>query len=214
MKKHFKYLAVILLISSNFMAFSQDTIVVLSGDKIAVSKLEYNQSSGNFTYLNNKNKAKVVPVDGVFSVIDSKGKEKVYYTADSINESGSFMYTESEMRDYMNGRLMAQKERKPIFSTIASTGFVGGVTFATTFVFTPAIPIVPIAYLAVSNAMPVGEKKIKEKHPEFSTNEAFILGYKDAVESKRKKNAVIGTTAGFVIGIVSKIIYDSITIVD
>lgn len=214
MKNLLKYLLVIFFIINNLIAFSQDTIVVLSGEKITVSKLEFNESSGNFTYLNNKNKIKVIPMDGVFSVIDSKGKEKVYYKADSINESGSFLYTESEMRDYMNGRMLAQKERKPIFSTIASTGFVSGLTFATTFSFLPAIPIVPIAYLAVSNAMPVGEKKIIEKHPEFSTNEAFILGYKDAVESKRKKNAVIGTTAGFVIGIVSKIIYYSVTKVD
>jgi len=191
--------------------FSQDTIVELSGVKIAVSNLNYNDSTKMFSYINKKSKIKAMSVEGVFSVIDSTGKEKVYYAADSLIDKGSLEYTTSEMRDYMKGRILATNERKELFAKVGGFVFVGGVTYYALNTFIPIVPVIPVAYIAVANVIPLKESCVIKKHPEFKDNPALIDGYQDAVESKRNRKAVIGGTSGMVAAIIAKIIYDSVS---
>jgi hypothetical protein len=209
MTKSLKYLLVLSLLINSLILYSQDTIVVLSGEKIITSKCNYDENTKTFFYQNSKNQTKTLSYEGVFSVIKFNEKEKVYYTSDSINDAGNFVYTESEMRDYLKGRISA-KNKKECLTLVGGGVFVtAGTTFAA-LSFIPAIPIIPVAYIAVSNAIPISEKIIIKKYPQYSNNEPFILGYKDSAEAKRTKNAIIGGTAGLILGIVSGIIYSSV----
>lgn len=207
MNQFFKLFFGLTFICISSSSFAQDTILLISGEEIITSNAEFNDSYNNFTFVNKANKIKMLDFDVVFSIRSKNGIEKVYYTPDSINDGGSFLYSEVEMRDYMKGRVCASKKTEAI-GMATTAAFLG---FGSTFLeYTPIIPIVPVAGVALLNLLPVKKKNILKKYPQYSGNIAFVDGYKDSAESVRSKRAIRGVLAGFVVGIVYRTVSETI----
>lgn len=199
-------------------AFSQDTILFMDG-KIKTGKIDFvNTDYIEFSKIKkNKIKTKFIDLQDVFSYKKLNAiNEVIVYKQDTL--SGN-MLTVSQMKNYIQGMIDAQKEYKSPYSTI--TGFVAG-SVGGVFGFWGTI--LPTSYIIINGS--VNPKiNIKNSNLEFDENilaqnsdngmklnipvnniqsnqnddlKYYELGYKVKAKDKRTKNTIKGAFVGFV----------------
>lgn len=206
-------LAVILFVSSIYEINAQETIWLLNGEKITASKYSIDSENRMFYYQNLKGKTKDIELDFIFSTVDSLGNEVVIYTPDTVDEEGSFLYSEKEMRQYIEGAIEARKNYKGLIAF--GTGFLTGV--AAPFIPAPPfvnalflVPVYPAVNTTIIGATNPSEEKFFEKYPNQQENIPFKEGYLDIAREKRVRKSIYGGLSGILIGITTAIIIDSI----
>ena len=186
---------------------AQNTVWLLSGKKILINDYNINkyEDTHNLVYQNDKGKDKQIDVDDIFSVADKRGKENIFYKRDTL--SGNF-FTIPQMQDYVKGEFDAHKNYKaPLFTVL---GFVAGGTSA----ILPLdkmfyAPLIPGAVTTIIGSTKASEKKIRNKFPNYANNNYYLLGYKERAKRKRINNALKGSAAGMVTGIIIAFIIGS-----
>ena len=147
-------ISVFFLITGNVQA--QDTIVLLSGERVPAKSFQINEKENIISFVNKRGKDKFIELDYIFCVKQANGEEVLIYS-DSVFEDDSI--TVDEMRDFVNGAITAMDTYKPYLEL--STGFVVGAGSVVLFPYLgiPAFyaPVIPAGYSAV-----IGSLKPKE----------------------------------------------------
>jgi len=131
--------------------------------------------------------------DDLFMVKYANGYKDYYYSQDTLNNN---WFTRDEMQMYIYGEQDARKGFRANGSLWGSfsAGVVGGAS-GTFFG-----PLLPYGYLAC-----VGIPKVRIRHetisnPNYIDSDAYILGYERVARSRRRIKALIGGTAGLIVG--------------
>jgi hypothetical protein len=197
------FLSLVFLLASP--AMTQDTIILLSGEKVLVKSFQINEKENIISFVNKRGKDKYIELDYIFCVRQASGEEVLIYS-DSVFEDDSI--TVNEMRDFVYGAITANETYKPYFEI--ATGFVVGA--GSVFLF-PQVgippfyaPIVPAAYSAVIGSMSPKEKCVIKRRPEAEGRPYYIKGYTEACQQKRVTGVVQGSIAGIVAIIVTALI--------
>ncbi len=178
------------------MAYSQDTIILITGKHILTRSYEIDNFNRELHYKNKKNKEKNIFIDNVFSVIDSAGHEKILYNPDNNN---IYKYSVTEMRDFMQGGYNASENFKSPSSTLL--GFLAGAG-TTVIIQNPVYSILPAGGICVLIGLPkVSQNKIFKKTPEYDANLFYASGYNQEAKNKRFINSVKGAGIGIIAGI-------------
>ncbi len=197
MKHLISLLSIFLIFSASH---AQNTVSLLNGKKISINDYNINkdEDAGNLIYKNSNGKERQIGVDEIFSITDKAGNENIFYKQDSL--TGNF-FTIKQMGDYIKGEFEARQNYKAPLSTVL--GFVAGGTSA----ILPLdkmfyAPLIPGAATAIIGSTKPAENKIKNQHPNYATNNYYLLGYKESAKRKRINNALKGSAVGMVTGII------------
>jgi len=87
---------------------SQNSVWFLNGDKIQISSYNVDTTNTFILYKNKRNKEKAIDIDNIFSITDSLGNEKVFYSKREIDDSLTFSV--KQMRSFVQGGYDADKE--------------------------------------------------------------------------------------------------------
>ncbi len=193
-------------------SFSQkaDTIQFINGEQLITSKYSVNVEEGILTYLNKRNKPKMVGLEFVFSIIDTNNKEKVYFEPTTIDNR---FYSVEDMRSFVKGERTALEKYHSPFPLMS-----GVVTGAGAVYTVPSLlglnvffsPLVPAANSAIVGTFNYKEDKIKKKFPEQANDPYFVAGYREVVVQKRITNSIKGGLIGLGLGIASTVIIHSL----
>ncbi|HBX52635.1 MAG: hypothetical protein A2W98_14690 [Bacteroidetes bacterium GWF2_33_38] len=205
MKKTSLFIGLILFASLFYEANAQQTIWLLNGQKIVTAKYSIVKETEMFYYQNKKGKTKDVPLEYVFSITDSLGKETVLYTPDSIADEGAFTYNETEMREYVHGRETANENYKGRLAFVSGFAIGAAAPIATSaaginFFYAPLIPAVGTSAI---NLTKPSFTTFYKKYPDKKENLPFVSGYMDSAREKRTKNAIWGGLSGLGAGIIA-----------
>lgn len=189
--KKFLFLYIAVLFAS--VSFSQDNIILLSGDIKENVKVDSISKEYMF-YTTAKGKSKSVDIITVFCVSnvpkvysnEKNAIETIYYKQDSAM---AYDLDVEQMRLFIQGEMDAKKKYK---SCVATTGgvVVGGLSAYLGFWGIP----MPIIYGLGTNLMKPNLKKI---NPDIASNEYYINGFQSKAKSKRFKNSLIGGLGTF-----------------
>lgn len=178
-----------------FQAGAQDTIVLLSGEKVPVKSFQINEKENIISFVNKRGKDKYIELDYIFCVKQANGEEMLIYS-DSVFEDDSI--TVDEMRDFVNGAITANETYKPYLAL--SSGFVVGAGSVVLFPYVgiPAFysPVIPAAYSAVIGSLKPKEDCVVKRRPEAKGRPYYIKGYSEACQQKRVTGAVKGSIGG------------------
>ena len=198
-------LILILSITINKTVLSQDTLLLVSGDKMILNKYTLVDSTFSLNYFNKRGKEKSIDYYYIFSITDSTGKERIFFEPSKVEDID---FTIPQMRSFIDGEIAARKTHKARIAT--ASGFIvgaGGMFLLPTF-YSLLIPATNS--LIVSLTKP-NEKKIIEKYPDKANDKYFINGYIQAGKEKRINNSIKAGLVGILTGIGAAILYDSFT---
>ncbi len=200
-----KYSILYLLCSIFLTAGAQDTIVLLSGDKVPVNSYSINDTVKLVEFVNKRGKDKFIELDFVFCIRKANGEEELIYS-DSVFEEDTI--TIPEMRDFVEGAITCRENYHAYLAT--ASGFVVGA--GSVFLF-PELglpvfysPVVPGAYTAVIGAIRPCQSCILKKYPDAVNRPYFLNGYTQQAQEKRINNVVKGSLAGIAAMIITAII--------
>lgn len=199
------FLISLIFISISEVSFSQDTLLLLSGDKKLITKYTLSDSTFTLNYFNKRGKEKSIDYFYIFSLIDSLGNERVFFEPSKIEDTN---FTVSQMRAFVDGEYTAIKYNKSRLATAAGFVVGAGSLFMLPTFYTLSIPAVNS--FAISLTKP-SKKKIKEKYPKKSQDKYFVNGYIQASKEKRVNNSIKSGLVGIFTGVLSAIIYHNIT---
>jgi len=208
--KLFFLISAILLFDSIVSLAQEDTIWFLSGERLISSQYSVNVEDGILSYMNKRNKKKQVGLEYVFSIVDSKNKEKIFFESTTI---GKTYFTVEQMRSFIKGEFTARENYHSPFSTVS-----GIVTGAGSIYAVPSIlclnvffaPLVPAANAAIVGSFNYKEKKVIEKYPNQKDDAYFIAGYREIATQKRINNTIKGGLIGLGMGVASAIIINQV----
>lgn len=188
-------LAIIMLLckQAGAQAAVQDSIYLMNGNVVGEKVID--TLLGAVSIKNPKKQAKLIhfEYEQLYMVRFSNGLKRYYYRQDSLIGN---IFTRDEMYLYTKGENDARRGFKARGALV--TGAVMGLAGGLTGTFWG--PILPYGFMALS-----GITKIKIKHetisdPRFVESDAYILGYERVARQKRKTKALIGGTAGLILG--------------
>ncbi|HOU98275.1 MAG TPA: hypothetical protein PLP65_05460 [Bacteroidales bacterium] len=195
------------LFFSFYVAFAQeDTIWFLSGERLISSQYNINVEDGILTYMNKHNKKKQVGLEYIFSVVDSKNKEKVYFESTTI---GKTYFTVEQMRSFIQGEYLARNNYHAPLATASGIITGAGAVYAVPSLVGLNVffsPLVPAANAAIIGSFNYKDEKVVKKYPEKKDDTYFIAGYKEVVTQKRINNSIKGGLIGLGLGVASAII--------
>lgn len=196
-------ITILLLLPAPLMA--QDTIWFLSGEQLITSKYEIKTEEGILVYYNQKNKEKTTGLEYVFSVVDSKGNERVIFEPVKMD---NIPFSVEQMRSFIRGEYLAGKEYHAPLATIIGVaagygGFIAAPAVGMTYFYAPLLPAAYIGVLGMTNP---NQEKILDRYPQYANDEYFIAGYEERSQEKRITNAVWGSLVGIAAGIVTVIV--------
>lgn len=190
----------LLVFSNSYSVYSQDTIVLLTGEKILLKQYTFSDTDYYLSYTNKKGKEKQIERDYIYSINDSLGNVKCLYREDTLASADEVQLTCDQMFFYVKGQSAAVENYKAPLVTIG--GFLTGAAGAY-FPISWAKPIVPTIYCASIGFTKPSKKRVLKKFPNYAENEYFVYGFQEAARSKRTKNAIGGGIAGLFAGIIS-----------
>jgi hypothetical protein len=200
-----KYGILFILCSIYLAASAQDTIVLLSGDKIPIKSYTVNDTVNLVEFVNKRGKDKFIEREYVFCIRKANGEEDLIYS-DSVFEDDTI--TVAEMRDFIAGAITCLENYHGYLAT--ASGFVVG---AGSVILFPELgipvfwsPVIPGAYSAVIGATKPSQKCMLKKYPEAANKPYFINGYTQVATEKRVNNVVKGSLAGIAAMIITSII--------
>lgn len=189
-----------------FTVAQEDTIWFLSGERLISSQYSINVEEGILTYMNKHHKKKQVGLEYIFSIIDSKNTEKVFFESATI---GNTYFTVEQMRSFIQGEYSAHKTYHAPFATVSGIITGAGSIYAVPSViglnilFSPLIPAANVATIGVFNYK---DEKVIKKFPDKKDDTYFIAGYKEIATQKRINNSIKGGLIGLGLGVASAII--------
>ncbi len=191
----------LLVVTYSKLAVSQDTILLVSGDKMVLNNYTLVDSTFSLNYFNKRGKEKSIDYYYIFSIIDSTGNERILFEPSKIE---GVDYTIPQMRSFIDGEIAAYKNHKARIAT--ASGFVFGAAgmFLLPTFYSLLIPATNS--FAVSLTKP-RKKNIIKKYPDKANNKYFIDGYTKAGKEKRINNSIKSGLIGVVTGIIAAIIY-------
>jgi hypothetical protein len=184
---------------------AQDTIWFLSGELLITSKYEIKTEEGILVYYNKKNKEKTTGLEYVFSIVDSKGNERVIFEPVKMD---NVPFSVEQMRSFIKGEYLASTEyHAPLATIIGIAAGFGG------FIAAPAVgmnyfyaPLLPATYIGVLGMTNPSEERILKRYPQYANDDYFIAGYEERSQEKRITNAVWGSLVGIAAGIVTVVV--------
>lgn len=171
----------------------QDTIFLMNGHIIAKPVIDTTFTT--VTIMNPKKHTKKIHYeqDQLYMVRFANGYKRYYYVQDPsiYNE-----FTRDEMWMFMKGEADARKgfKARGAFITSGVIGLAAGVTgsfFA---------PLAPYGFMALSGITKIRIRHNTVSNPRYIESDAYILGYERVARQKRKTKALIGGTAGLILG--------------
>ncbi len=193
-----------------FSSFAQedikDTIWFLNGERLISSRYMVLVEDGMLTYYNKHDKRKQVGLEYVFSIVDSKNKEKIYFEPATIDKT---FYTVEQMRSFVKGEFSARNEYKPSFALASGLIIGAGAVYAVPTLLNLNVffsPLVPAANTAIVGNFNIKDSKIIKKYPAMTDDSYFIAGYKEVATQKRINNSMKGGLIGLGLGIISAIV--------
>jgi hypothetical protein len=189
----------------------KDTILFLNGEKLISSRYMVNVEDGMFSYFNKRDKKKQVGLEYVFSIIDSKGNEKVYFEPTTI---GKTYFTVEQMRSFVKGELVARKGYKSTFAFASGVITGAGAIYAVPSLLGLNVffaPLVPAANATIVGSFNYNESKVIKKYPQHADDTYFIAGYQEIATQKRINNSIKGGLIGIGLGIISTVIVHQVS---
>jgi len=204
----FVNLIIVLVLSYSLNVYSQDTIVLLTGEKILLKQYTFSDTDYYLSYTNKKGKLKTIERDYIYSINDTLGNVKCLYQEDTLfSSSDEVQLTCDQMFFYVKGQSAAVEHYKAPLVTI--TGFISGAAGAY-FPITWARPILPTLYCAGIGFSNSSKNKVKRKFPQYAENEYFIYGFQEGTRAKRTRNAIGGGIVGLFAGVISLMIIGAV----
>lgn len=196
------YIILLLVFSYSLNVFSQDTIVLLTGEKILLKEYTFTDTDFYLSYTNKKGKHKTIERDYIYSINDTLGNVKCLYKEDTLaSEDNEVQLTCDQMFFYVKGQSAAVEHYKAPLVTVG--GFLTGAAGA----YFPLIgwgqPIFPTVYCGAIGFTNSSKSIVKKKFPSYSDNEYFIYGFQEGSRAKRTKNAIAGGITGLFAGVIS-----------
>lgn len=190
----------LLLFSSVNVAFGQDQkleILLMSGKVLSGTMTSHDSIFMYFDEVRKSGKIKKGKLDleRVYSVTDSVGNKRIFYTMDSA--FGNY-FSQEEMRYYIYGEQDAMSTYKAnwvVFSAVPIAGGGGLLLSSSFFVFA-----VPFLYVVGASIPKVTIKAKDIEHPEMLSEPAYVLGYERTARSRRLFKALISGVASTAIG--------------
>ena len=194
-----------LVLLSGLASYAQDNILLMNGQTITGKVI--GQSTLEIRYLTSK-KDKVTeraePTDGVFSVTDSLGQERVWYFMDTLFGND---YTVDQMRWYSNGERDARNGYKPLWPVVGGFAFGAGMTMALDLEVVSLF--LPPAYAGIMALPRVHVTPGSVSDPLMEGDPYYATGYAQVGRSKRVVHSLISTFAGVAVGLfVRQVIID------
>ena len=184
--------------SQNFIK-KNTNLTLLDGKKIELESyfIDNENACVFYTFLKKGTKIKT----------GSKFFEDIYSINDSIiyNPGSAEEYTISEMASVINGSSYALKNYEPWWAIV--TGAVVGTCsmFGTNNKYISNSYIgfsIPIAYMTGMYFVKPSKSYIIKHYPEYSNNDMFVQGFRDAGSRKIFRNTAISTLSGVICGMV------------
>jgi hypothetical protein len=180
-------------------ALGQDSIVLMNGQVLKGRVL--GQSTLEIRYLDSdpkgRTRERAEPTEGVFSVTDSLGRERVWYFHDTV--FGNTL-TVDEMRRFIKGEQDARAGYKPLGPVLGGFVLGAGATIAANlemnaFFLPPlygATMILPRVFVTPGSLTDIT----------MEGDEQYAYGYARVGRSKRVVRSLLSTFAGVVVGLV------------
>lgn len=198
MKHACRVLLILLAFAAGRTTVAQDRILMMNGEIHEGRVL--GQSTLEVRYLQKRKnglwKERAEPTEEVFSVIDSLGRERIWYFHDTV--FGNDLTTE-QMRWFLNGERDARKGYKPIWPMVGAfatgAGLVIGLNWEMNGLFVPPIVAGAMALPRVHVTPGSITDPLMEGDPYYAT------GYARVGRSKRVVRTLISTFAGVAVGL-------------
>ncbi|NVO02678.1 MAG: hypothetical protein HXX09_08215 [Bacteroidetes bacterium] len=186
-----------------FASFSQDTILLLNGEKYAVKIIKISNDSLTFVSPGKDGgKERQIEKIDVFSLISANGNEIVTYRQDT-NAGNNFSV--EQMRNYIYGEQDARRNyHAPMMTVMGVISGVGG--FVGLGFYGLMVPPLTTALFSIKSP------RIKTKcvsKPELIKNDYYMTGYQSVAIRKKVKNGLIGGIVSFAVSAVAITIYNN-----
>ncbi len=183
--------------TSSLQAPRLDRILLMNGQFIDARVL--GQSTLEIRYLADTRKGlqeRAEPTEGVFSVTDTLGRERIWYFFDTIFGND---LTVEQMRWFIKGEQDARKGYRPFWPMVG--GFVTGAGLTIGLDLEVNSLLIPPVYAAAMTLPRVHVTRGSITDPLMEGDEFYALGYAKVGRSKRVVRTLISTAAGVAIGI-------------
>jgi hypothetical protein len=176
----------------------QNTILLMNGQVIETPRL-LGQSTLEIRYLE-KRKDRLIernePTEGVFSVVDSLKREKIWYFQDTVFGNDLSV---PQMRWFIKGEQDARAGYRPLGPVLG--GFLGsaGLVIGLDLEFI-SIPI-PLGYAALMSIPRVKVTRGSITDPLMEGDDSYAYGYGRAGKSKRVWRCLLSSAAGVAVGL-------------
>ena len=136
------------------------------------------------------------PTEGVFSVTDSLGAERVWYFKDTMIGND---YTVPEMRWFINGERDARKGYRPVLPVLG--GFVVGAGLPMGHGLDVNSRLLPPVYAGLMAWPRVYVTQGSITDPNMEGDPVYATGYSAVGRSKRVVNSLLSTAVGVAVGL-------------
>jgi len=186
-----------LLLMAGYGVQAQDTINLMNGQLLSGKVI--GQSTMEIRYLvprRGKMVERTEPTDGVFSVTDSLGHEKVWYFKDTLFGN---TYTVPEMRWYIKGERDARLGYKPIVPILGGFALGAGLTMAMNLQVNSLL--IPPIYAGAMAWPRVYVTRGSITDPNMDGDPVYATGYSAAGRPKRVINCLLSSAVGVLVGL-------------
>lgn len=176
---------------------AQDKINLMNGQVVDCKVL--GQSTLEIRYQVRKKDRLILreePTEGVFSVTDSLGHEKIWYFMDTLFGNDLSI---PEMRWYMAGERDARKGYKPLLPMLG--GFLVGAGTVIALDLEVNSLIIPPAYAGLMAWPRVNVTRGSISDPGLEGNSSYAMGYSSAGRPKRVVKSLISSALGVAVGL-------------
>ena len=191
-------LLLLTLLACTLVGAAQDKILLMNGQVVKGKVL--GQSTLEIRFLqevrNGRIRERAEPTEGVFSVTDSLGKERIWYFHDTVFGND---LTVDEMRWFINGEQDARKGYRPLWSTLG--GFVLGAGATMAFNLETNALFLPPLYSAIMIMPRVHVTRGSITDPFMEGDPNYAYGYARVGRSKRVVRALLSSFAGVAVGL-------------
>ncbi|MFT3884992.1 MAG: hypothetical protein QM724_06035 [Flavobacteriales bacterium] len=136
------------------------------------------------------------PTESVFSVVDSLGREKVWYFMDTVFDND---YTVPEMRRFLAGERDARNGYRPIGPMLG--GFVLGAGLVMALDLEMNSLLIPPVYAGIMAWPRVNVTRGSISDPGMEGDPVYATGYSAAARPKRVVRSLLSSAAGVLVGL-------------
>ncbi|HBS85854.1 MAG: hypothetical protein A2W91_09135 [Bacteroidetes bacterium GWF2_38_335] len=186
------------------------TVWTINGIKLNISNYKFIENGNFLAYKNSKGRVKELERQMIFSIIDSKGKETIYFEPDSLDDK---YYTIENMRSFVKGGYEGRENYQAPIAFIGGflAGVYGGCGFPTFDNPNPVYGVlIPAAFTAIVGLTSPDKGNIVAKYPDYANDDFFILGYSESANNNRALSSIKGSLAGLAVGIILSIVMDTL----